>query len=87
MPGPDPFGLDIEEHENGGFTITCEVWAQGNRANRIARMQAVSRNIRWTGWKCAWCYEPIPLYRRADARFCCEGCRKRAARQRRMNRQ
>ncbi len=26
MPGPDPFGLYIEEYD-GGFSITCEIWA------------------------------------------------------------
>lgn len=83
MPGPDPEGLDIEEYEDGGFRITAEIWAHGNRRNRISRMQRVSRNIRRGGWKCWRCGEPVPLYKRADARFCSEGCRKRAARGRR----
>ena len=86
MPGPDPFGLDIEEHDNGGFGITCELWAHGHRAPRIGRMLAVARNIRRNGWMCAWCHEPIPLYRRADARFCREVCRKKSARARRRAR-
>ena len=77
MPAPDPQGLDI------GFTITAEVWPHGNRRTRIARMLAIHRSIRWDGWKCRWCNEPIALFKRADAKFCSEGCRKRAARQQR----
>ena len=84
MPGPDPQGLDITEHGGGDFTITAEVWPHGNRRARIARMLAIRRNIIASGWRCLWCGDPVPLYRRADARYCCEGCRKRAARERRM---
>lgn len=83
MPGPDPEGLEIEERADGSFTISGSVWWYGNRRARIARMRAIARQIRFNGWKCRWCSAPIPLWRRADARFCCEGCRKRDARQRR----
>ena len=38
------------------------------------------------GWACRQCCAPIPMYRRADARYCCEGCRKLAARRRRAER-
>jgi hypothetical protein len=50
------------------------------------RAKRILRNLQWGGWLCQWCREPVPLWRRADARFCCEGCRKRAARQRRQAR-
>ena len=83
MPAPDPQGLAIDEKDDGSFTISCEVWAYGNRRTRIARMLAVRRNIRLHGWTCHWCRDPIPLFKRADAEFCSEGCRKRAARQKR----
>lgn len=86
MPAPDPSGLDCEERDDGSFTITAEVWWHGNRRHRIARMMAVARRIRWGGWRCLNCGEPVPLYRRADALFCGEGCRKRAARERRQRR-
>ena len=68
MPPPDPRGLDIDERAEGSFTITAEVWRYGNRQHRIARMLAVSRRIRADGWLCPWCGEPVPLWRRADAR-------------------
>ena len=86
MPGPDPDGLYIDEYDNGDFTIGCEIWEHTNRSHRIRRMLAVAANIRRGGWRCLHCREPIPLYRRADAYFCRERCRKAAARARRGGR-
>jgi hypothetical protein len=83
MPHPDPNGLDIEENDDGTFRITAETWAHGNRRHRIARMLAVARNLRHGGWTCCGCGTKIALYKRADARFCGEQCRKAAARRRR----
>lgn len=83
MPAPDPNGLSIEEYDDGGFRLTAEVWAEGNRRHRLARMRAVTRRLRWGGWKCRGCGEPMPLCKRADADYCSESCRKRAARRRR----
>lgn len=83
MPAPDPFGIWIEEHGNGGFTVNAErpLWSKQN-ASRMARARAVLRNLVRNGWTCRHCGGPVPAFRRADARFCCEGCRKRAARAR-----
>jgi hypothetical protein len=86
MPTPDPNGLDIEEDDDGRLTITAEIWPHGNRRHRIARMTAVTRRLRWEGWRCRECNKPVPLYKRADARFCSEQCRKLAARRRRAER-
>ena len=86
MPGPDPNGLHLEEYEDGSWSLTAAVWYYGNRRARIARMMAVSRRMRFDRWKCSWCRDPVPLYRRADAQFCCESCRKKAARWRRRAR-
>jgi hypothetical protein len=83
MPAPDPCGLYIEERTDGSFTITAEVWRYGNRKHRLARMLAVTRRMKADGWRCSWCGEPVPLYRRADAIYCGDGCRGRAARCRR----
>jgi hypothetical protein len=49
MPAPDPNGLDIEEYDDGGFTITAEIWPHGNRRHRIARMKAMTRRLS-LGW-------------------------------------
>jgi hypothetical protein len=84
MPGPDPQGIDINERPDGSFTITAELWRHGNRAHRLARMLAISKRIKVDGWRCPWCGEPVPLYRRADANYCGEGCRSRAARARKL---
>ena len=46
MPGPDPQGLDIEEHPDGSFTITAEVGRNGDRKHRLACMFAVSGALR-----------------------------------------
>tara|TARA_R110000751_G_scaffold64782_8_gene132910 strand:- start:6122 stop:6379 length:258 start_codon:yes stop_codon:yes gene_type:complete len=85
MPTPDPDGLSVEYFEDGRFTVSAEVWPHGNRRHRIARMKGVLRNLSWGGWTCWECREPIPLFRRADARYCGESCRKRAARARRIS--
>jgi hypothetical protein len=87
MPVPDPNGLDIEEHDDGSFTITAEIWPHGNRRHRIARMKAVTRRLRCGGWRCRECKDRVPLYKRADAHFCSERCRKLAARRRHAARQ
>lgn len=79
----DPNGLDIEEREDGSFSITAEIWWHGNKRHRIARMRAVARRITRDGWRCQRCGEKIPLFRRADANFCGESCRKNVARHRR----
>ena len=84
MSTPDPDGLSVEYHEDGSFTVTAEVWPYANRRHRIARLKSISRNLRWESWACRRCGEPVPIYRRADAKYCGEACRKRAARARRM---
>lgn len=89
MPGPDPYGLYYDETPSGQPIVTAEVWPSsglfaGNRRNRIKRFKAVYRSIMRDGWLCLWCSVPVPIYRRADACYCSQGCRKRAARARKM---
>jgi hypothetical protein len=89
MPGPDPHGVYYDETPSGKPQVFAEVWPTsglfaGNRRHRLARFRAVWRNIQCDGWLCLWCLDPVPIYRRADARYCCEGCRKRAARARKL---
>ena len=86
MPGPDPDGLGIEESDCGGFNLTAYCFSNGNRRHRLARMRAVTRRLRWGGWKCQGCGEPVALHKRADAQFCSERCRKAEARARRQRR-
>lgn len=89
MPGPDRNGLYYSEAPSGQWCVNAEVWPNsglfaGNRRNRLKRLRAVDLNIKQGGWLCLWCNEPVPIYRRADACYCCEGCRKRASRARKV---
>lgn len=87
MPGPDPDGLIYDERPDGTPTITAEVWPssglfQGNRRHRLARANKVLWKLRLDGWTCPQCGGPVPIWRRADAVYCCTACRKRAKRNR-----
>lgn len=82
MPAPDPWGISIEERPNGGWAVQCDVFMLSGRTQRLARAKRILSNLRRDGWSCKWCAKPIPEWRRADAVYCCEGCRKRAARSR-----
>lgn len=80
MPGPDPHALWID-FEEGRWHATFEryFWT-GNKANRQKRAIAIARRMARGDWVCRWCRDELPILRRADAQYCCEGCRKRAAR-------
>lgn len=93
MPAPDPNGLMYDETATGAPMVRAEIWGsrnrpffEGNPKHRIARANAVLMRLKRDGWTCRECSDPIPIYRRADARYCCVGCRKRAARLRREGR-
>jgi hypothetical protein len=83
MPGPEPNAVWIEEGWDGRLTATYEVFLITNRSARKKRALAMLRNVARGGWLCPWCSEPVPHFRRTDARFCGESCRKKAARWRR----
>lgn len=86
MPGPEPDTVWFEEFE-GRLLATFEpyFWT-GNVGNRKSRAVAMLKRILLHDWTCLWCGDDLPEWRRADACYCCEGCRKRAARQRRAQR-
>ena len=83
MPAADPNGVSIGWGWPDSITVDMELWGCGNRRTRKRRAIAVLQNLRRGGWCCAWCTEAVPLFRRADARVCSQGCRKRSARARR----
>ncbi|RYH10513.1 hypothetical protein EU800_07120 [Tropicimonas sp. IMCC6043] len=86
MPGPDPEALWIDE-EADRPTVTYQAYCwTGNNGNRRKRAIAMLRRLARGDWTCRWCGDALPDWRRVDARYCCEGCRKRAARSRRMYR-
>jgi hypothetical protein len=83
LPAPDPHGVSLGWGWPDVITLDVEQWGNGNKRTRKRRAIAILANLRHGGWCCRWCTEPVPLFRRADARFCSEGCRKRSARARR----
>jgi hypothetical protein len=85
MPGPDPDGVYISEHIEGRISVTHESYLWSNSShNRFRRAVTILRRLHRGTWRCAWCWGELQTWRRADAIFCCEGCRKQAARQRRL---
>jgi hypothetical protein len=90
MPGPDPFGIHVYEHEDGRFGVTAELWHHNKGGQswgaRKQRAQVIAQRLQWKTWRCDWCDGPIPTYKRLDARYCRERCRKAAARIRRKGR-
>ncbi|WP_405403614.1 hypothetical protein [Paracoccus sp. Ld10] len=82
MPAPDPHGITIEVQGNG-WSLLIETFLLLGRTQRKARARRILANLHRDGWACRNCGGPVPEYRRADARYCCEGCRKRVSRNRR----
>lgn len=83
MPAPEPDTLWFEEYDGQVVANFQRYFWTGNVAHRKARAIAIMRRMRRGDWLCLWCGETLPDYKRADARYCCEGCRKSAARGRR----
>ena len=79
MPGPDPHAVWFNE-DNGRLTVTYEryFWT-GNDGNRKARAISILRRKVRRDWYCRWCGDDLPIWRRADALYCCAGCKRRAA--------
>lgn len=86
MPSPDPKGVTRSNAPSGMVSVLVDTYLAGNRKARMARAMQILSYLEAGGWQCRWCGDQVPFYRRADARFCCEGCRKRAARLRRRER-
>jgi len=82
MPAPDPDAIDLGDGWPDRVSVLASMFMAGNRKARKARTLAIFRKLQWGGWNCRWCGDPVPLFKRAEAAFCCEGCRKRAARRR-----
>lgn len=87
MPGPDPQGIELGDDFPRRLSVLVYrsdasiLYGGGNMRHRNARAKAVLKRLA-RGWLCHWCSRPVPMYRRADACYCSQGCRKRAARSR-----
>jgi len=77
----DPHG--IEPGENWPHSVLVYGWPCQNRKHRKLRAARILRNARWGEWSCWQCGLPVPFTKRADATYCRESCRKKAARRRR----
>lgn len=81
----------IEDRPGGGVSVHAEIRPNScpafpdNRTHRLVRLRHLPQGA-MGGWCCRACGAPVPLYRRADAQFCREACRKRFARARRKDR-
>ena len=90
MPGPDPDGIDFGYDYPRRLSVLVYrsdaniLYGGGNMRHRNQRAEAVLRRL-CRGWLCHWCSRPVPIYRRADACYCSQGCRKRAARARKSD--
>lgn len=82
MPAPDPHGINMGD--NGPLSLLVERWACGNHRHRMDRAKRILANLTRANWCCPECGDYVPLFRRADAVYCREGCRKRAQRRRRL---
>lgn len=82
MPAPDPHGITIEA-QGDRWGLLVETFMLSGRTQRMARARRILTNLHRDRWACRDCGDPVPAYRRADARYCCDRCRKRAARNRR----
>lgn len=85
MPGPDPDGIDLGYDYPRRLSVLVHrsdaniLYGGGNMRHRNSRAVSVLKRL-FRGWLCHWCNDPVPIYRRADACYCSQGCRKRAAR-------
>lgn len=86
MPGPDPHAFWIERAEPPYSVCFQAYFWTGNNGNRKARAIAILRRLYRRDWFCRWCGDDLPDYVRADALYCGESCRKKAARDRRAAR-
>lgn len=85
MPCPDPHALWIEKHDGRAVVSFQSYFWTGNEGNRKARAVAILKRLALGKWFCRWCGDDLPDHLRADAIYCRESCRKRAARSRRKN--
>lgn len=83
MPCPDPHALWIEKRDGRAVVSFQSYFWTGYEWNRKARAVAILKRLAQGKWFCRWCGDDLPDYMRADAIYCRESCRKRAARSRR----
>ena len=85
MPAPVPHTIWIEPMF-GGSLITFENYlGQRQSLHRQRRVTSLVTRISKNTWQCPLCSSPLPMWKRADAVYCRESCRKKAARGRKRH--
>ena len=83
MPGPDPDAIELFTDGSRKVVYYDRYFWTGNTGNREKRAKEILRRAIAGDWVCNWCGDKLPVWRRADAQYCSESCRKKAARERR----
>ena len=80
MPGPDPNSIWLELGYGCRYIMYHRYLSTGQAGNRKKRVERLAKRMAKGDWICRWCKDPLPLWRRVDALYCRESCRKRAVR-------
>lgn len=74
--------ISIEELDPPYVRLTWAYYSWQNQTRIRKRAERLVNNYA-RGWNCLRCGQTIDPWKRVDARYCCESCRKMAARDRR----
>ncbi|MEX0349847.1 MAG: hypothetical protein AB3N15_10535 [Paracoccaceae bacterium] len=75
----------IEYMDGPNVRMGCAIYSWQNSTRINERAAALGKKYS-QGWYCAYCGNLMPEWKRIDAKYCKEGCRKMAARIRREHR-
>mgnify|MGYP006115360327 FL=1 len=85
MPAPAPNTIWVSPIF-GGSLITFENYlGQRQSLHRQRRATILVMRISKNTWQCPWCSSRLPMWKRVDAIYCGESCRKKAARGRKRH--
>ncbi|SLN64069.1 hypothetical protein ROA7450_03376 [Roseovarius albus] len=82
MTDRDYGSIRVEEIDGSHVRMGISTYSWQNVTRIRRRAIALGRNYA-KGWHCLHCGNLMPEWKRVDAKYCKEGCRKMAARQRR----
>ncbi len=83
MPDRSETLIWIEEFDPPYVSISFGHYSWQNQTNIRRRVERLLRRYA-QGWYCLRCGELMPVWKRIDAKYCRESCRKIAARRRRI---
>ena len=85
MPDRESSPIWIDELNPPHVRLTWSHYPWQNSTHIKRRVDRLAQKYS-RGWHCEYCGELMPVWKRVDARYCCESCRKMAARKRRVER-